>query len=118
MLAQLVWSPGFGPERNKQFMTAQKFVDSEVLRLSAPYTPMKTGMLIKSGTLGTVIGSGVVQWIAPYARAQYYRPGRIGGSGTDSVKAPLRGPRWFERMKSKYGAQIIAGAKKIAGGRR
>ncbi|MEI3029622.1 MAG: hypothetical protein V8T91_04535 [Ruminococcus sp.] len=31
---------------------AQKFVDSEVLRKSDPYVPLKTGMLRDSGVLG------------------------------------------------------------------
>ena len=29
-------------------------------------------MMIKSATLGTVIGSGSIEYLAPYARRQYY----------------------------------------------
>jgi len=94
-----------------RFNDAQKFVDSEVLRLSEKYIPLLTGTLIKSGVLGTDIGSGLVQWIAPYAKYQYYSP-RSPGSQT----GPLRGPYWFERMKSERGEEIISKAKKIAGG--
>ena len=36
---------------------AQKFVDSEVLRKSDPYVPLKTGMLRDSGVLGTKIAT-------------------------------------------------------------
>ena len=36
-------------------------------------TPRRTGMLIKSGTLGTVIGSGEIEYLAPYARQQYHK---------------------------------------------
>jgi hypothetical protein len=68
-------------------------------------------MLIKSGILGTDVGSGVVQWIAPYAKAQYYSH-RLPGSMT----GPLRGPQWFQRMKEIDGQKIISGARKIAGG--
>ena len=69
--ARLTWSPSFAAERTKQLDTVQAFVDSEVIRLMAPYTPMQSGLLIKAATLGTVIGSGEVQQIAPYAAKQY-----------------------------------------------
>jgi hypothetical protein len=65
MKAVLEWNTNFQPKWQKRYSEAQKFVDSEVLRLCEPYTPLLTGMLIKSGTLGTDIGSGTVQWIAP-----------------------------------------------------
>jgi hypothetical protein len=86
------------------------FVDNEVLRRSEPYTPLLTGTLIKTGILGTEIGSGLVQWIAPYAARQYYSPRKAG-----SVTGPLRGPFWFERMKAQWGKAIMSGARKIAG---
>lgn len=109
---KLTWNAGFGPEQTTRYTQAQKFMDSEVLRRSDPFVPMKTGMLKKSGTLGTDIGSGEVKWIAPYAHAQYYRKGSIG-----SQTGANRGPYWFERMKSAFGKAIIAGVKKIAGGK-
>lgn len=109
---RLVWKPGFAPNANARYDSAQKYVDSEVLRLSDPYVPMQTGMLRKSGILGTVVGSGTVQYVAPYAKRQYYRKWIIG-----SRTGPLRGPLWFERMKADHGKQIIAGAKKIGGGK-
>lgn len=109
--AQLVWNTNFKPKWQARYTDAQRFVDSEVLRLSEPYTPMRTGMLIKSGTLGTDVGSGQVQWIAPYAAAQYFSK-RLPGSLT----GPLRGPFWFQRMKEVHGDEIIGGARRIAGG--
>lgn len=110
--ARLEWKPGFAPEKNARYDDAQKFVDSEVLRLCDKYIPMRTGMLKKSGTLGTVIGKGEVKWIAPYSRVRYYRPGKNG-----SAAGPFRGPKWFERMKADHGKEILAGAKKRAGGK-
>lgn len=107
---RLVWNPNFAPRMNRQYTKAQKFVDSEVLRYSSAYVPLKTGMLQKSGILGTDVGSGTVQWVAPHARKQYY-----GTSDTRSYDAK-RGAHWFERMKADYGQKIIAGAKKIGGG--
>jgi len=109
--AELVWNTNFRPKWNQRYTLAQKFVDSEILRLSEPFIPMQTGMLIKSGILGTEIGSGEVKWIAPYARAQYYHPRKPG-----SETGPLRGPYWFERLKGVHGQTIIRGAKRLAGG--
>ena len=106
--ASLEWNTNLGPEWMSKFSEAQKFVDSEVLRLSEPYVPLRTGMLIMSGILGTVVGSGLVQYIAPYAKFQYYstrKPGRVTG--------PLRGPYWFERMKQTHAVGILKGARAI-----
>lgn len=105
-VAELKWNTGFGVVWSGRYNEAQYFMDSEVLRQCEPYTPMLTSMLIKSGTLGTIAGSGEVAWIAPYARAQYYNkrpPGRETG--------PLRGGRWFDRMMVDHGKSIIAQAK-------
>lgn len=85
----------------------QRFIDSEVLRLSDPYVPMDTGKLKQSGTQHTRIGSGDVQYKTPYARRQYYENR---GSGT-------RGKLWFERMKGNHKDQILRGAANVAGGR-
>jgi hypothetical protein len=110
LVMRMEWDPTFQPKWQRHYSDAQKFVDSEVLRLSEPYTPLRTGMMIKSGTLGTDIGSGTVQWIAPYSRRQYYSARKPG-----SQTGPLRGPFWFERMKQVSGQTILAGARKIAG---
>lgn len=90
------------------FSQAQWFADNEVLRLCEPFIPLKTGMLIKSGILGTEVGSGEVAWIAPYAVHQYYMV-RVNKSQT----GPLRGPYWFERMRQIYQGQITKGVRKI-----
>lgn len=108
--AELVWNTNFSPFWKRKYSTAQKFVDSEVIRLSEPYIPLLTGSLIKSGILGTVLGSGEVSWIVPYARYQYYLKRK-----TLSETGPLRGSFWFHRMKEVHASTIIAGAKKIMG---
>jgi hypothetical protein len=110
--AELSWNTNFQSKWQKRYSNAQKFIDSEVLRLSEPFTPLRTSMLIKSGTLGTYVGSGVVQWIAPYARRQYYMKNRKRPSNGE----PLRGSFWFHRMKALYRRKIVEGAAKIAGG--
>lgn len=109
--AQLTWNTDFQPKWQKRYSAAQKFVDSEILRLCEPYTPLLTGMLIKSGILGTDVGSGTVQWIAPYARAQYYMKRKH-----PSLTGPLRAGFWFERMKQVSGRQILKSARALAGG--
>lgn len=91
--AQLIWNAGCAPRVNEVLSRKQEIIDSKVLRLCAPMVPKRTGALERSGTLGTVIGSGEVQYIAPYARAQYYNT-----SQTRSYDA-RRGGMWFERMK-------------------
>lgn len=107
---KLEWRNDFRAKWQGRYSSAQMYVDSEVLRLSERFTPLRTGMLIKSGTLGTDIGSGEVTWIAPYSRAQYYSTRKPG-----SQTGPDRGPFWFERMKAIHRDRIIAGARRIAG---
>lgn len=111
--AILEWNTDFAPKWNQRYSKAQKFVDSEVLRLCEPLTPLLTSMLIKSGTLGTEIGSGLVRWIAPYARYQYYLNRK-----SESETGPERGSYWFQRMKEMHGRKILAGARRMAGGGR
>ena len=103
IIARLEW--------NKNFSAERRFVDSEVLRLSSPYVPFQTGMLDKSGILGTDVGSGEVNYIAPYAAAQYYR------TSVSRPYDPQRGAKWFERMKIDHKDEILRGAKKISGGK-
>ena len=96
--ARLECNPGFEPRMEKGFENAQAFVDSECIRRMNPETPRRTGMLIKSATLGTVIGSGEIDQIAPYARRQYYE---------HKEKS-----YWFERMKNRHKDSILKGAAK------
>ena len=87
----------------------QKFIDSECLRLCAPKVPKDTNALIESGNIHTNIGSGRLEYRTPYARRWYYMSASFS-------EAPERGNYWFERMKQQYREQILAGAKRIAGG--
>jgi hypothetical protein len=97
-IARLDWNPGFKPNMESGFANAQEFVDSECIRRMNPETPRRTGVLVKSATLGTVIGSGEINQIAPYARRQYYE---------HKEKS-----RWFERMKNRHKDFILKGAAK------
>lgn len=109
--ARLQWDPSFARERTRQLRGVQAFVDGEVIRLMQPYTPLQTGMLIRSATLGTYIGKGEIHQIVPYARRQYYR--------TDITRSydPRRGAQWFERMKIDHKGYILKGAAEKAGTR-
>ena len=99
--AKLEWAPGFAKQKQQSFSNAQEFVDSECLRYMNPLTPRLTGFMIKSATLGTVIGSGSIEYLAPYARRQYYE---------HKEKA-----KWFETMKASKKDLIMKGANRIAG---
>lgn len=109
----LTFRTGFRRDKENDFSAAQKFVDSEVLRLSDPYVPMQTGTMKRSGISGTVVGSGEVRYQTPYVRRQYYN-GRSPGT---SNRGPLRGRLWFERMKADHKDEILQGAKGKAGGK-
>ena len=90
----------------------QKFIDSEVLRRCDKYTPKQTGELIRSGTRGTVIGSGRIRYTAPYAKPNYYHNSGHGMGGT--ARNGLRGRLWFKRMKQAHRMTILEGAAKMA----
>lgn len=92
-------------------LRAQRFVDSEVLRLSDPLVPMDSGQLKSSGTRNTRIGQGLVRYATPYASRMYYNP-QYHFSG-----APNRGAFWFERMKRSNKQAILRGAARITGGK-
>lgn len=99
MTSRLVWNSGFQQKYTGGFNRKQAFIDNECIRRMNPETPRLTGVLIKSATLGTVIGSGEIQQIAPYARRQYYE---------HKEKS-----HWFERMKNRHKDSILRGAQQI-----
>lgn len=103
---RLVWNSGFGQNRTAMFNRKQAIIDSEVLRYCSPLVPLRTSMLEKSGTLGTVIGSGMVRYIAPYARFQYYQTAQSRSYNSH------RGGLWFERMKTAHKADIQRAAER------
>lgn len=108
--AVLEWAPGFGSRYTGNFTRAQQFVDNEVLRFCSARVPFDTGMLQKSGILGTTVGSGEVQYLAPYSAYQYYKT-----APSRSYDAQ-RGSKWFERGKAAERERILRGAARIAGG--
>ena len=103
---ELTWNSDFGRRRTAMFGRKQAIVDSEVLRYCSPLVPFRTGMLEKSGTLGTVVGSGEVRYVAPYAKQQYYH------TAESRVYAPNRGAKWLERMKTAHKKDVLKAAER------
>ena len=102
------WNPDCGPKMTVGFNKAQQFIDSECLKLCDLKIPKDTGILKQSGIMNTNIGEGKIVYRTPYARRWYYMPAQFQG-------APQRGNYWFTRMAQQYKAQILDGAKKLAG---
>lgn len=97
---------------SKQYTRAQTWLDSEVLKDSDPYVPMRTGTLVKSGIRGTVLGSGLIVYNAPYARYQYYGT----AFNFNKTKHPQAQAYWFEGAKAANKSKWIRGVKKLGGG--
>lgn len=111
--AELKFNTTFAKKWKGKIKAAQFVVDSEVLKFSDKYIPFLTGTLRNSGITGTVVGSGKVSWITPYAKKQYYKGRRPGTKQGE----PLRGRYWFERMKVVHKREILEAAKKkVSGG--
>lgn len=106
-MAKLEFRPDFGARMSGNFSGAQAFVDNEVLRYSQSLIPFQTGTLVRSGKVGTVIGSGEVKYTVPYARRQYYC------TAQSRPYDAQRGGMWFERMKTAHKKDILAGADKF-----
>ena len=102
--AQLTWNPGFGQAYTNKFGRVQVFIDKRIVDQIEPYTPMRTTMMIKSIMLGTVFGSGLIRYLAPYAKKQYYL-GRTPGTASNGN---LRGRQWFARWKAEKKDSFIA----------
>ena len=102
----LRWAGNFATAKNAMLVRKQKVIDSEVLRYCAPLIPFRTGALTRSGTIGTVIGSGNVQYTTPYARFQYYQ------TAQSRSYDRRRGAKWFERMKTAHKADIRRAAER------
>lgn len=101
----------------------QRFVASEVVRLSDKRVPMVTGTFKRQVQIED--GGKKVVYPGPQARYLYYGKVMVGPAPkqvTDKPLtyngAPMRGAMWFERTKTDEGEQIISSAAEMAGGRK
>lgn len=95
-----------------KYSRAQKFLDNEVLKDSSPYTPFRTGALMRSGVTGTRLGSGEVKWAIEYAQSCYY--GR--NMNFSKKKHPQACSQWFEKAKSAKKEAWLNGVRRIIKG--
>jgi hypothetical protein len=115
--AKLIWSPGFVPKWSGAFQTLQEALDAGVFKRIEKYMPRRTGRLILSQRLATRIGSGLFKWLVPYGYYLYTGINRFTGRPLNFNGAPMRGAKWFQRMKSAEGQDLIKEAKRAMRGR-
>lgn len=88
----------------------QQFIGNDAARRCDKYVPLRAGPL--KNTVQVLKSGREVRYVQIYSKTQYYSPRKPG-----SATGPLRGPKWFERMKSAEGKEILGGAAKMAGGK-
>lgn len=110
----------------------QKVVDSECMRYMGPYMPRRqAGELEHMMIMATVIGSGRIDIPGPYAHylhegilyvdpdtgSPWARRGAV-KIPTDReltyAGAPMRGKKWFDRMKADHKGDILKAAQAVA----
>lgn len=110
----------------------QKAVDTEVMRYMSPYMPRRqAGELEHKMVMATVVGSGEIDIPGPYAHylyegILYVSPStRSAWAKKNEIKvptskeltyagAPMRGKKWFERMKADHKGDILRAAQAVA----
>lgn len=106
----------------------QKLVDSECMRYMTDYMPRRqAGELEHMMVLATVIGSGQIDTPGPYAHylhegilyvspttgSAWAKKGEIKvptGKELTYAGAPMRGKKWFDRMKADHKGDILQAA--------
>lgn len=109
----------------------QKLIDSECMRYMSDYMPRRqVGELEHKMVMATVIGSGEIDTPGPYAHYLYegilYVSPTTGsawakkneikvptGKELTYAGAPMRGKKWFERMKSDHKEDILQSARDL-----
>lgn len=110
----------------------QKLVDNEAMRYMSDYMPRRqAGELEHMMILATVTGSGQIDTPGPYAHYLYeailYVSPTTGSAWAkkDEIKvptdreltyagAPMRGKKWFDRMKADHKDDILKAAQTLA----
>ena len=97
----------------------QRFLTSEVKRLSDPYTPMDTGVLKSNVSIGV----NTITYKSPYAKYQYYGKVMAGNPKVATDKelkyqgAPMRGKLWEKRMIGDKGKELTQSVAEFVGGK-
>lgn len=83
--------------------SVQGFLDNLVIQDSNYFCPLETSVLQKSAIINTVMGSGLLIWKTPYARAQYY------GEHFDhsQQRNPNACAKWFEAAKAQWHSKWV-----------
>ena len=97
------WAADLSGRFTAGFEQLQKETDAEFIRLVTPYVSLRTGALANSAKTHTVLGSGEIMHVTPYAGAQYYRLPL--GRG---VREDGRGPHWGERCINDHRTEFIS----------
>lgn len=110
----------------------QKLVDTEVMRYMSPYMPRRqAGELEHMMVMATVVGSGRIDIPGPYAHylhegilyvspttgSSWAKKGEIKvptGKELAYAGAPMRGKKFFERMKADHKDDILQAAQAMA----
>lgn len=72
---------------------------NQVLADSNFYCKRDTGTLIDSALINSLPEQGIVQWVTPYAAAQYTNP------ATRTEINPNASPEWFDEAKRHHGRE-------------
>lgn len=128
LISKLIWNDNI-KRFNGQYSRAQVWLDNAVLKDSNYYAPKLTGALQKTGILGTTLGEGVAQWIAPYSRYLYYKKAMSGPKygpkyyngkelHINKSENPNAQAFWFEAAKAQNKSIWIRGVQTLAAGGR
>ncbi len=110
---------GLGPDRQ-----AEKFLASEVKRLSDPYVPFRQGTLKNTAQIEQDGAGTFLVYRTPYAHYQWYGEAMAGPPPKHYTGRPLtysggglRGPRWTERMLADRRADVVRSLAEHVGGK-
>lgn len=111
----------------------QKLIDNECMRYMVDYMPRRqAGELAHMMVLATVVGSGEIDTPGPYAHylhegtlyvspttgSAWARKGEIKVPTSQELTyagAPMRGKKWFDRMKADHKEDILKSARDAVG---
>lgn len=97
---------------------AQLWLDEDVAKESNEFCPVDQGTLRNSVYRHSKFGSGLLKWVTPYARRQYYGIKKDGsGFNYATVPNPKATSRWFEKAKTQHLSRWIQKVQDIISGK-